>query len=175
MIKRSLVVAAAAAVAMTTPVQAQQQQQPEAPAETVRDTHGAWEVVCVTEKPDQCRMRQIGTIADGKRALVVHIGKLKDYKGPDGKPVPAAIRITTPLGTLLREGLKLKIDSGPEQTGVYNVCIPSGCIVSEPISDEFLKRLKGGNVAKMSFSVLQQGALSVDISLKGFTKAYDAL
>ena len=174
MIKLSLAAATAAVLALAAPAQAQQQQA-EAPAETVRETHGAWEVVCLTEKPDQCRMRQVGTIADGKRALVVHIGKLKDYKGSDGQTIPAAIRITTPLGTLLREGLKLKIDGGQEQTGIYNVCVPSGCIVSEPITDDFLKQLKKGSVAKMSFSVLQQGPLSVDISLKGFTKAFGAL
>jgi len=150
-------------------------QDQEAPPESVKATHGDWEVVCLAEKPDQCRMRQIGKTADGKRALVVHVGKLKDAKTSDGQAIPAAIRITTPLGTLLREGLRLKIDSGKEQTGLFNVCVPSGCIVSEPISEPFLHQLQGGNVATMSFNVLQQGALNVEISLKGFTKAFKSL
>lgn len=166
---------AAAAIAVFSVPAFAQNQQSEGPAETVKATHGDWEVVCLTQKPEECRMRQIGTLADGKRVMVVHIGKLKDAKTPDGQAIPAAIRITTPLGTLLREGLRLQIDSGQETTGAFNICIPSGCIVSEPISDQFLSQLKAGNVAKMSFNVLQQGAINVSISLKGFTKAYDSL
>ena len=112
---------------------------------------------------------------DGKRALVVHIGKLKGAKAKDGTEIPAAIRITTPLGTLLREGLKLQIDSGKAQTGIYNICIPSGCIISEPMTNQFVTQLKKGAVAKLSFNLLQQGAVNVNISLTGFTKAYDSL
>jgi len=105
----------------------------------------------------------------------VHIGKLDEVKTKDGKNVPAAIRITTPLGTILRQGLKVQIDSGEPQTAMFEVCLPSGCIVSDAISDEYLVRLKAGNAAKMTFNVLQQGSLDVTISLKGFTKAYKAL
>ena len=31
--------------------------------ETVKATHGAWDIVCATETPDQCTMRQIGKTA----------------------------------------------------------------------------------------------------------------
>jgi len=120
-------------------------------------------------------MRQIGETADGKKALIVHIGKLTDAKTKDGKIIPAAVQITTPLGSILRAGVKIQIDTSEPQTAAYEVCIPSGCIVSDPISEEYLGRLKSGTVAKMSFNVLQQGTVTVDISLKGFTKAFSAL
>ena len=152
-----------------------QQEQQDQSVDTVKATHGDWDVVCLTADPKQCRLRQVGMTADGKRALVVHIAKLDGVKTQDGKIIPAAIRVTTPLGTILRAGLKVQIDGAEPQTGGFEVCVPSGCIVSEPISEEFLKRLQAGNVAKMSFNVLQQGALNVNISLKGFTKAYNAL
>jgi invasion protein IalB len=160
------------ALTLTGPAVAQEATQP---AETVKATYGAWDVVCVTEKPDQCRMRQIGETADGKKALVVHVGKLKDAKTQDGKIIPAAIRITTPLGSILRAGVKIQIDSSEPQTGTFEVCLPSGCIVSDAISDEYLGKLMAGTVVKMSFNVLQQGTVNVDISLKGFTKAFNAL
>jgi invasion protein IalB len=171
-IKKTL--AAVALAALSLPGFADAQDATQA-AETVKATHGAWDVVCMTAKPDQCRLSQIGQTADGKKALIVNIGKLKDAKTKDGKTIPAAIRITTPLGSILRAGVKVQIDQSEPQTGGFEVCIPSGCIVSDAISEEYLDRLKSGTVAKMSFGILQQGEVTVDISLKGFTKAFNAL
>jgi invasion protein IalB len=168
-------IAALALVALALPGSIMAQDTTQQPGETVKDTFGAWEVVCSTAKPDQCRMRQIGQTADGKKALIVHIGKLVDAKTKDGKPIPAAVRITTPLGSILRAGIKIQIDGTEPQTGSFEVCIPNGCIVSDAISDEYLSRLKSGTIMKMTFNVLQQGEVIVDISLAGFTKAFKAL
>jgi invasion protein IalB len=172
--KQTLAAAALAAMALPGLAVAQDTAQ-QAPSETVKATHGAWEVVCKTANPDQCRLNQVGETADGKKALIVNIVKLIEAKTDDGKNIPAAIRITTPLGTILRQGLKVQIDSGNVQNAMFEVCVPSGCIVSDAISDEFLAQLKAGSTATMSFSVLQQGKLDVNISLKGFTKAFKAL
>lgn len=171
-IKQTLAAFALVALTQTGTAMAQETTQP---AETVKETHGAWDVVCTTAKPDQCRLRQVGETADGKKALIVHIGKLTDAKTQDGKSIPAAVRITTPLGTILRAGVKIQIDGAEPQTGAFEVCIPSGCIVSDAISDEYLARLKAGTAMQMTFNVLQQGTVTVDISLKGFTKAFKAL
>jgi len=172
--KHTMAVLALAALTLPGPAAAQETAQP-VPAETLKVTHGAWDVVCATENPELCRLRQIGETADGKKALIVYIGKLDGVKTKDGNPIPAAIRITTPLGTILRAGLKVQIDSAEPQTALFEVCLPNGCIVSDAISDDYLARLKAGSAAKMSFNVLQQGTLEVTISLKGFTKAYKAL
>ena len=161
-----------AALTLSGPAAAQDATQGE---ETVKETHGAWDVVCANATPKQCTLRQIGKTADGKKALVVHIRKLDGVKTQDGKTVPAAIQITTPLGTILRAGVKVQVDAGEPRTGVFEVCIPSGCILRDPMSEEFLASLKAGNVATMSFNVLQQGTLSVSISLKGLTKAFGKL
>ena len=120
-------------------------------------------------------MRQIGKTADGTKVLVVHIRKLEGVKAPDGKTFPGAIQITTPLGTILRAGVKVQVDAGEPRTGVFEFCIPNGCILRDPMTEEFLASLKAGKAANMSFNVLQQGALSVSISLKGFTKAFGKL
>jgi invasion protein IalB len=172
--KQTMAAFALAALTMSGPTAAQDTAQP-APSETVKTTYGAWDVVCSSVKPDQCRLRQIGKTPDGKKALIVHIGKLDGVKSQDGKIVPAAIRITTPLGTLLRTGLQVQIDEAEPRGVLFELCLPNGCIVSDAISDEYLARLKAGKVAKMKFNVLQQGTLEVSISLKGFTKAYKAL
>ncbi len=170
--KQTMAAFALAALTLSGPAAAQDTAQAD---ETVKATHGAWDVVCVTTAPDQCTMRQFGKTADGKKVLVVHIRKLEGVKAPDGKTFPGAIQITTPLGTILRAGVKVQVDSGEPRTGAFEVCIPNGCILRDPMTEEFLASLKAGRAATMSFNVLQQGALSVSISLRGFTKAFGKL
>ncbi len=145
------------------------------PNETVKATHGDWEIVCATAQPDLCVMRQIGETSDGKRVLEVRVRKLEGVTAQDGQAVPAAIRILTPLGSLLAPGVRVQVDETEARTGVYEVCLPQGCIVEDPMSDEFLGRLKAGAVANMTFSLLQQGEMTVPVSLSGFTKAFGSL
>ena len=103
--KQTMVAFALAALTLPGPVAAQDATQAD---ETVKSTHGAWDVVCATATPDQCTLRQIGKTADGNKILVVHIRKLDGVKTQDGKTIPAAIQITTPLGTVLRAGVKVQ-------------------------------------------------------------------
>jgi len=143
--------------------------------ETVKDTYGDWEVRCATQDPSICVMSQVGKTADGRAVLEARIRKLKDVKTKDGKTVPAAIQITTPLGAVLRAGVRLQIDASEPRTGMFEVCIPTGCVVRDALSEELLGRLKAGSVAKFTFGLIQQGETNTTLSLKGFTKAFDAL
>lgn len=154
---------------------AQSAGQPQAASETVKAKHGDWEIVCAASQPDLCVMRQIGQTKDGKRVLEVRVRKLEGVTAQNGQKVPAAIRIMTPLGSILQPGVRVQIDGAEPRTGVFEVCLPQGCIVEDPMSEEFLGRLKAGAVANMTFSLIQQGELTVDISLNGFTKAFGSL
>lgn len=143
--------------------------------ETVKATHGAWEIVCAASEPELCVMRQIGETQDGRRVLEVRVRKLEGVTAQDGQTVPAAIRIMTPLGSILQPGVQVQVDGTDPRTGVFEVCLPQGCIVEDPMSEEFLGRLKAGAVANLTFSIIQQGEITVDVSLNGFTKAFGSL
>jgi invasion protein IalB len=166
--------AALAIVALTLPIAANAQETAN-PGETVKATYGDWDVVCATDKPDQCTIRLFGKTADDQKVLIVHIRKLDGVTSTDGVIFPAAIQITAPLGTILRTGVKIKIDEGEPRTGMFEVCIPRGCIIRDPMPEEFLDDFKDGKTANMGFNVLGQGAVTLSISLKGFTKAFKKL
>ena len=170
-----MLVALTALCLAPTTAAAQTTGQGQAANETVKATHGDWEIVCATSQPDLCVMRQIGETADGKRVMEVRVRKLEDVKTEDGQVVPAAIRILTPLGTILPPGVQVSVDGSEPRTGLFEICLPQGCIVEDPMSEEFLGRLKAGATARMTFGMLQQGELNVDISLNGFTKAFGRL
>ncbi len=167
---------ALAALALPGPAVAQGVTQDTAPqTETVKATHGAWEIVCSTAQADLCVMRQFGKNAAGKKVIDVRIRKLEGIKTQDGKNVPAAIQITTPLGTILSTGVKVQVDAGEALIRPFEVCVPNGCILREAMSEEFLASLKAGKAANMTFNLLQLGTVNVSISLKGFTKAFKEL
>ncbi|HUF86419.1 MAG TPA: invasion associated locus B family protein [Thermohalobaculum sp.] len=156
-------------------ISAAQNAQNQDPGETVKATHGAWEIVCATSQPDLCVMRQVGKMQDGAEVLEVRIRKLDGVTTQDGETVPAAIRILTPLGSVLQAGVTVQVDATEPRTGIYKVCVPQGCIVEDPMSAEFLGRLRAGAVANMKFGIIQQGEISVAVSLNGFTKAFNSL
>lgn len=143
--------------------------------ETVKATHGDWEIVCTTAKPDECAMRQIGKTADGKPILVIVIQKLNGVKTNDGKQVPAAIQITAPLGTLLRAGVAVKIDNQEPRAAPFDVCLRQGCLVRQPMGEDFLAAMKAGQKAVVRLIDFPDREVTAEISLKGFTKAFDAL
>ena len=143
--------------------------------ETVKATHGDWEIRCSESEGDLCVMVQVGKTPDGKDSLEIRIRKLKDAKTKDGKPIPAAIQIITPLATILRAGVRVKIDASEPRAAPYEVCVPSGCVVRDVMSEEFLSALKSGNAASVTYTMLQRGDVVTNISLKGFTKAFGAL
>ena len=86
--------------------------------------------------------------------------------------------VRVPLGVFLREGLSLQIDSSEAQRGQFSICLSEGCLMRERLPNAMVSALKKGAVAKFGFVVPQgQGGqqYDIDISLSGFTAAYNAL
>lgn len=160
--------AALLASALSMPVFAQQAQ----PQPEVRATHGDWDITCIPGT-ESCAMSQIGSTAAGERALLVTIQRLTGATADNGTAVPAALSVQTPLGILIPYGIRLKIDSDEVVPLPVARCVPSGCVSQTPISDQAVAKMKRGTAAVFGF-VLDQEVL-VNVSLRGFTKAYDSL
>lgn len=145
--------------------------QPAQPNVTLSATHGAWEVHCV-EGTEDCTMRQFGDTPDGERALMVAVKRLEGVTN-EGQPVPAAMEVLAPLGLLIPYGIRLKVDQG-EVTGIPLIrCVQDRCIAQEPLSEQSVSTLKGGATARFGF--VMNDEVLVDISLNGFTAAYNSL
>ena len=167
-IQRALCAFAVALAVMAVPAHAQKA----APKDVLKETHGAWEIRCI-EGTATCAMTQVGKTDDGKRAILVTIQRITGAKTKDGKPIPAAMTVQTPLGILLPYGLRLKIDQDKVVPLPLARCIPAGCVSQAPMLDEAVGRMKKG--AKAVYGYLLQKEILVNISLSGFTKAYESL
>ena len=118
-------------------------------------------------------MSQVGNTGDGKRALLVTIQRLSGAKTDSGVPIPGAMTVQTPLGILLPYGVRLKIDSDQVVPLPVSRCVPQGCISQAPMLDEAVGKMKKGSKAVFGFFLDKE--ILVNVSLRGFTKAYNNL
>ena len=137
---------------------------------------GDWSVVCGPEGPGSCAMTQLGEDPQGSPAIEFVVRKLDGEDAViDGVEIAAVADIITPLGVLLEFGLRLKIDGGEERGAPYRICQQHGCLVREPLSEAVITSLKRGANATVTVAAEGAGPVQINISLRGFTKAFDSL
>jgi invasion protein IalB len=176
-VRQSLLRAAAAlcvaGLGLAVPAAAQQTQPPQQaqPERVLKATHGAWEVQCLKDT-DTCVMQQVGKTADGKRAMLVLIERLAGVTA-EGKSVPAAITVHTPLGVLIPYGVRVKIDQGDVHPVPLMRCLADSCMARAPMQEKDIQMFKKGTSAKFGFFLTDE--VLVDVSLNGFTAAFDSL
>ena len=171
-LSRAVCAAVTALLIGTASAPAQEAEQPA--AGKVVATHGDWQVRCA-EAQDVCVMSQVGRNADGQDVLEVQFRKLSGAQTPEGTAIPAAMQIVTPLGVLLPAGVRVQVDGGEQAAAPYQVCTPEGCVVRQPLTTEVLNQLKAGANAKFTLVAVPQQEIPVNISLMGFTKAFESL
>ncbi|WP_108660438.1 invasion associated locus B family protein [Acuticoccus kandeliae] len=93
------------------------------------------------------------------------------------REIPGEARKTlltsVPVGMLIQAGVQLQIDGAQAQRAVYSICFPNACYAELAIDAAFISRLKAGG--KLQVTTINQQAKPVrfDMTLIGFTSAYD--
>lgn len=137
---------------------------------------GDWSLVCEAGGAPPCAMTQLGKDPQGSPAIEFVVRKIDDESAEiNGVKVDAVADIITPLGVLLEFGLRLKIDDGEERGAPFRICQKHGCLVREPLSKDVVAALKAGNKASVTVAAEGAGPIEIEISLRGFTKAYGSL
>lgn len=167
---RLALIAGLAGLALSAPAGAQQ-----SPGSTVKATHGAWQILCSDQRPESCAMVQTGNNDKGEPVVRSLIRKTPGLTGPQGQPVAAVMEVIAPIGVFLPAGVGIKIDGREIGRGVYRVCNPQACLMSEPVQDEFVSQMKAGNNAIITLTRPDGQTTDVTISLSGFTAAFNGL
>lgn len=145
--------------------------QPGAPNRVLKETHGAWEIHCL-EGTDTCVMQHVGMTADGRRAMLVMVERLAGVTA-EGKDVPAALTVHAPLGVLIPYGVRVKVDQGEVQPVQLMRCLTESCMARAPLTEPDVQLFKRGTTARFGFFLTDE--VLVDVSLTGFTAAYNSL
>lgn len=132
-----------------------------------------WTVRCVQNQAGgdkNCAMLQRLNLKSGQRLLTVQLRR-QTLKQEDG--VRANILVfTVPWGVHLKQGVEFNVDDGEPQTIAYERCDPNGCYAGLIVDDSVLSSMLKGSEAKVRFVEPAGRALTVTVSLMGFTAAY---
>lgn len=139
--------------------------------EVVKATHGDWEVRCNPEGAD-CFIYQLAMDSENNPVAEFSLVRLADGAEP-----AAGVTVVSPLGTLLPAGVELQIDDGLAERHPFTWCSQVGCFARFGVDAAAISSMKAGQVAK---AVLVSVAapdrpLLLEVSLTGFTAAYDSL
>lgn len=147
---------------------------PPAPEPYVKETYGDWQLRCLRmeDGSDPCEIYQL--LKDGEGNSVAEITMIAL---PDGSEAVAGATVIVPLETLLPPQMRLAVDGAKPKVYPYTFCAPVGCFARIGFTADEVEGLKKG--AKATVSVVPAAApdqvVSVDMSLKGFTDAYEAV
>jgi len=145
--------------AQPAPQQAAPQQAP-APqaAESPPLIYSPWTKVCGKEGQPQAAQKEVCfTIKEARldTGQFVASAGLIELEGEQKK----ILRVTLPLGLLLRHGTRMIVDSNQPMTGVYSFCLPNGCWADFEVGAEFVTTLKKGtNLILQAFNLNGQVA-----------------
>ncbi len=146
----------------------------QAPEPYVKSTHGDWQLRCVRAKDgsDPCELYQLLKDAKGNSVAEITMVAL-----PDGQEAQAGATVIVPLETLLPKQLMLAIDGAEAKHYPFTFCAVVGCFARIGFTADEVGAMKKGAKAVVSVVpiVAPDQVVSVDVSLKGFTEAFDAV
>jgi invasion protein IalB len=144
-------------------------------------TFGDWAKKCETaqvkekgkEEPTEkeiCYVFQnVSNKDSGQMIMQVRVGFAPDKADP-------VLIVTLPLGALLPPGAGFLVEGGEPVKLQFLACGREGCTtVGQPIDAKLVEAMKKGEKAAVRVALLNQQVLTLPVSLKGFTRAYNAI
>ena len=171
-----LPVAAQAQTGGTTEQPAAGQPAPD-PNTTLGEKFGDWQTVCqkVSETEQLCGNVQEVMTAEGKLALWAAFGYFQANTGPVMILRLPYDLVDPPTGFRVANGMQIAVDGSGQVTVPFEICAPGGCQVGLLLEDKFVGALKAGNKLNVTVPLSTGQTATINLSLKGFTAAYDAL
>ncbi|MEO1732956.1 MAG: invasion associated locus B family protein [Pseudomonadota bacterium] len=140
----------------------------------LKEAFGDWELVCIKTdlETDPCSMMQI--LVDSTENPVAEVSM---FRLENGGQAAAGATIVVPLETLLTAQLTISVDGGTAKRYAYSFCNPIGCVAQIGLTQADIDAFRRGNTAQISIRPAQapDQLVTVDMSLTGFTAAYDVV
>ena len=151
------------------PAQAEQQQQQQ------QLIFSPWVKLC-NKDADPKAKRICVTVKDGRveSGLLVVSVAIIEQEGEKRK----LLRMSLPYGVNLKHGTRLIVDQGTPQTASFVTCLPpvvppGGCISDYEATPELVASMKKGQLVTVQAIHMNGQAMSPQLDLKDFAKAYD--
>jgi len=134
---------------------------------TSTDYFGDWQLSCAEQGgAERCLVTQAQIDQNGATVSVINVSKAGD---------DLFIEFVLPLMTDLTTPVELKITENKSQSLQYNACNQSACFILLSDAAAVLEAFKANASANMVFGLFNGQSVNVNISLRGFTAAFEAL
>ena len=135
-----------------------------------QQTVGDWVVNCAEGSNGRrsCAMSQ--TLSNSKtRQMLASWAIARDGNGK------TSATVTVPMGVLVSVGLRAGVDEKSAFDVPYRTCIAQGCVATFDVNNQLIAQL--GKAEKFSFvtRTVQEQPLTVEFSLRGFSRAHEIL
>ncbi len=154
---------------------APQQQQQAAGGEQPQLIFSPWVKLC-NKDPDPNSKRVCVTVKDGRveSGLLVVSVAIIEMDGEQRK----LMRMSLPYGVALQHGTRMIVDQGQPATAPFVTCLPpvvppGGCIADYDANADVINRMKKGQTLTVQAIHMNGQAMSPQLDLKDFAKAYD--
>lgn len=134
---------------------------------------GAWQYRCADGEDGaekRCEMAQRLSESESGKRVVEFV--LTDVTGEDGQHRAV---IVLPLGVAIQPGVRLRVDEGESYGFNISHCLPDGCIAIVDLPQSLVTEMKRGKTAKLVMKTFQGKTVAMNLSLTGFTKAYNKI
>ena len=137
--------------------------------------YGNWTVTCVDmgDGSKTCGMHQ-ALFSDQD----TNVARIEVFPVSDEPPFAAGATIFTPLGTYLPPAVTLKVDRLDAKNYPFIYCFEEGCVSRFGLTPDEIRDMKIGiNMVMTIFNIASpvDEAINLNVSLNGFTKAFDAI
>ena len=140
-----------------------------------RETFGDWSVRCIKApegEEERCNLYQL-LINDAG----VSVAEFNMFRLPEDGRVAAGANIVVPLETFLLEQLTLAVDGQNARVYPYRFCNRAGCVARVGFTQAEVDEFKRGAAGSLRIvpAAAADTEVVLDISLSGFTAAYDSI
>ncbi len=164
-IRTSLIALAAAAAAVLAPApEAAAQQQNEAGP---RDT--GWVKICNRRPNDNREVCLITNEIRTPQGQFLASAAIRETEG-DGDRI---LLLSVPVGMQIQPGVQFQVDGAEPTTAEYQICFPNACYAEARITNAIINKFKAGRALRLTTFNQRAQRVPFDISLIGFTAAYD--
>jgi invasion protein IalB len=124
-----------------------------------------WILRCNKAQPPRCDLKQRSVNNEGKQIIDFGIG----YNAAE-KVFPIVVEL--PLGILVQQPIRFKIDDAVEFTNIrISHCLPSGCLVQATAPPDMIDAMRSGQRGALIAPLPDGKFVALEISLRGFTAA----
>ena len=134
-------------------------------------TYSPWTKFCV--KGEQANAKPVCFTSKDARLITGDVAASAVLVGSEEKDSKKSLRVTLPLGMVLVQGTRIVIDQSRSATSPYLICFSNGCMAEYDVSAELMGRLKKGKQLAIQGVNANGQAISVNLPLEDFAKAYD--